>query len=95
MTTKKKMQLPTKPTTIVKKAKADPSASDGFTEQGSKVTAVKAKVGTKDIRLVLPVPMIDAIDEAAQPQPPQRFDKLTRTAWIKQAIAEKLERDND
>lgn len=87
--TKSKMQLPTKKTTVVKKPKADPSASDSFTEQGSKIV-IKDKTGTKDIRLVLSTPMIDAIDEAKE----GGIDKLTRTAWIRQAIAEKLERDS-
>jgi len=90
MTSKKQgIQLPK----IVKKAKADPTASDDFTERGSKV--IKQDVtATKSINLVLDVPMVDAIDKVRQPQPPKSYTKMNRTAWIKQAIAEKLERDS-
>ena len=83
------MQLPTgkKPTVTV--TKNDPSASDEFTEKGSKFVT-KEKTKTKDIRLVLPSAMVTAIDGARETS----LDSVTRTAWIKQAIAEKLKRES-
>ena len=92
MSNKKKIQLPTKSPNKTS-TKADPTASDAFTQKGSRVVE-KNVTATKPINLVIAVPMIEAIDQARQAQPPKRYKKQTRTAWIAEAIAEKLEREN-